>query len=208
MSVLLYNSTRMCSTVMGIYSKNCIPLRHVHVTLSEINYSIVSRFEMYLSLPHSVLTQQCCYDENGLLLVDPKEAHLSIGTPLYQDTASMVAYYRDTVLPFIYCCKEGVTTDQSPSQCRDYQSKLPVNTGSDGLRSEPHPLCVTQVEESGVGKRSVRSIVKRFFNFGRRRSHCGCSSPSPSPAFAFAATLLSKYNAYYFQCLLNIPYYA
>jgi deleted-in-malignant-brain-tumors protein 1 len=122
----------------------------------------------------NVLTQQCCYDENGLLLVDPKEAHLSIGTPLYQDTASMVAYYRDTVLPFIHCCKEGVTTDQSPSQCRDYQSKLPVNTGSDGLRSEPHPQCAAQVAESSDAKRSVRSIETRDFGSSGIDIGCGC----------------------------------
>ena len=86
----------------------------------------------------------------------------------------MVAYYRDTVIPFIHCCKEGVTTDQSPSQCRDYQSKLPVNTGSDGLRSEPHPQCAAQVAENSDAKRSVRSIETRDFGSSGIDIGCGC----------------------------------
>ena len=138
---------------------------------------------MYLYIPQLCrsLTQQCCYDENGFLLVDPKEAHLSIGTPLYQDTASMVAYYRDTVLPFIYCCKEGL----SPMKCSDFQSKLPTSKGSDGTRSTPHQDCaVLSNDSTGVGKRSVRSTrqKRQIFNvFGGTVNvyGCGCGSPAP-----------------------------
>ena len=83
----------------------------------------------------SPVTQQCCYDSSGRLLADPMEGRLSIGTPLYQDVSTMVTYYRDTVLPFVHCCKEGIPTGQSPSGCSDFQSLLPTNNGEGDAQS-------------------------------------------------------------------------
>ena len=88
-----------------------------------------------LSRSCSAVTQQCCYDSSGMLLADAKEGRLSIGTPLYQDVSTMVTYYRDTVLPFVYCCKEGIPTGQSPSGCSDFQSLLPTNNGEGDVQS-------------------------------------------------------------------------
>ena len=88
-----------------------------------------SKIIVYI-LTCSVLTQQCCYDNNGMLLADPGEARPSIGTPLYQTFSTMVTYYRETVLPFVYCCKEGQSRDNMPTQCRDFQSKLPTDNGN------------------------------------------------------------------------------
>ena len=42
----------------------------------------------------------------------------------------MAAYYRNTILPFLYCCKEGIPTGET--DCDDYQSTLPVNSGAVG----------------------------------------------------------------------------
>ena len=64
-----------------------------------------------------------------MLLADAKDARPSIGTPLYQDFSAMTAYYRETVLPFVYCCKEGLPRDDATSRCRDYQSMLPSDNG-------------------------------------------------------------------------------
>ena len=108
----------------------------------------------------SVVTQQCCYDDNGTLLVDPRVARTSIGTPLYHNIATMAAYYRNTILPFLYCCKEGIATGETG--CSDYQSALPVNNGA-----------VSNIG-SGPGKRSAdtqleisqpKNRVRRFFFF-------------------------------------------
>ena len=103
------------------------------------------------------MTQQCCYDSSGLLLADPMEARLTIGTPLYQDLSTMVTYYRDTMLPFVHCCKEGIPTGQSPSGCSDFQSLLPTNNGEGDVQSAPPP----ENESGDVGKQRTR----RFFGF-------------------------------------------
>ena len=72
--------------------------------------------------------------------------------------ATMAAYYRNTILPFLYCCKEGIPTGQTG--CSDYQSTLPVNSGPVGSIG------------SGPGKRSAdtqleisqpKDRVRRFF---------------------------------------------
>ena len=70
-----------------------------------------------------------------MLLADAVEARVSIGTPLYPDLSTMVSYYRHTVLPFVFCCKEGITTSQSPSQCSDFQSLLPTSNGAVNVQS-------------------------------------------------------------------------
>ena len=89
--------------------------------------TILTSFSNYFC---SVVTQQCCYDKNGTLLADPRVARTSIGTPLYHNLATMAAYYRNTILPFLYCCKEGIPTGETG--CSDYQSTLPVNNGAGG----------------------------------------------------------------------------
>ena len=66
----------------------------------------------------------------------------------------MVTYYRDTVLPFVHCCKEGIPTGQSPSGCSDFQSLLPTNNGEGDVQSTAPP-------ENELGKQRTR----RFFGF-------------------------------------------
>ena len=107
------------------------------------------------------MTQQCCYDKNGTLLADPRVARTSIGTPLYHNIATMAAYYRNTILPFLYCCKEGIPTGET--DCDDYQSTLPVNNGA-----------VTSID-SGPSKRSADSQLEMSQPKTRIRRQCfGC----------------------------------
>ena len=75
----------------------------------------------------SGLTQQCCYDNNGLLLTD--DTRPSVSTPLYESLSGMVIYYREAVLPFVYCCKVGLPEGDSPSPCGDFQSALSADNG-------------------------------------------------------------------------------
>ena len=107
----------------------------------------------------SVVTQQCCYDDNGTLLADPRVARISIGTPLYHNMATMAAYYGNTILPFLYCCKEGIPTGET--RCSDYQSTLPVNNGAVGRidygrnkRSSDTQLEISQ----------LKSRIRRFYD--------------------------------------------
>ena len=108
----------------------------------------------------SVVTQQCCYDKNGTLLVDPRVARTSIGTPLYHNLATMAAYYRNTILPFLYCCKEGIPIGET--DCSDYQSTLPVNNGAVGniVGGPSKRRADTQLEIS-----QPKTRVRRFFFF-------------------------------------------
>ena len=64
-----------------------------------------------------------------MLLADARDVRPSIGTPLYQDFSSMIAYHRETVLPFVYCCKEGLPGDDATSQCSNLESTLPPDNG-------------------------------------------------------------------------------
>ena len=89
-----------------------------------------------------------------MLLADAKEGRLSIGTPLYQDVSTMVTYYRDTVLPFVYCCKEGIPTGQSPSGCSDFQSLLPTNNGEGDVQS-----VMPTKNGNGDMQRTRRSVI-------------------------------------------------
>ena len=85
---------------------------------------------MYAFIPTcSGLTQQCCYDDSGLLLSDARDARPSIGTPLYDSLSGMLMYFRDTVLPFVYCCKEGLPEGDFTSPCGNFQSALSTDNG-------------------------------------------------------------------------------
>ena len=104
------------------------------------------------------MTQQCCYDDNGTLLADPRVARTSIGTPLYHNIATMATYYRNTILPFLYCCKEGIPTGQTG--CSDFQSTLPVNSGPVGsVDNGPNKRSAYSQLEISQSKDRVR----RFF---------------------------------------------
>ena len=116
---------------------SCIFIQFVSVsTLHLFDKSYLCFSKILLSvllcvhLTCSLLTQQCCYDNSGMLLADPGEARPSIGTPLYQSFSTMVTYYRETVLPFVYCCKEGLPGKKRMAQCDDFQSMLPTNNGN------------------------------------------------------------------------------
>ena len=115
------------------------------------------------------MTQQCCYDSRGLLLADPMEGRLSIGTPLYQDVSTMVTYYRDTVLPFVHCCKEGIPTGQSLSECSDFQSLLPTNNGEGDVQSALQTKNGNGEVEKQRSRRFIFISIGKYYHYNYMR---------------------------------------
>ena len=120
-----------------MFSSSCL-LIHIYVCLylkclAGVNSSLC----LFIPMRCSALTQQCCYDNSGQLLTDARDARSSVSTPLYDSLSGMLTYYRETVLPFVYCCKEGLPEGDSPSPCGDFQSALSADNGDDYMPLVP-----------------------------------------------------------------------
>ena len=72
--------------------------------------------------------QQCCYSENGMLLVGPEAG----GTvDLYAPGQNFWDHQFHDVIPFIFCCK-GLFSD-----CSAYYDRRPSDNGSDYVIDPP-----------------------------------------------------------------------
>ena len=74
--------------------------------------------------------QQCCYGENGILIIGPPGG----GTvDLVSPDVSTIRHFIHDVLPYLLCCKAGIFSD-----CEEYYSKRPSDRGVD-FSPQPPP---------------------------------------------------------------------